>query len=203
MYYRLTRALLMVIGISLILIASGCQSRPAAANKLFEKGEYQAVVDKYPDLEIARRARAKIAEGLLREERFEEILRNYSDTPAAHKATEQMAQLLFARGEYQAILDSFPFSAVAPLAGNRLADSLFAAGQLDELVRRFPENENAKQIKEERGMAELTQAKKLKGDAKKDALTHIVRSYAGTVAQREANKMLTDIRAAEAPKRKK
>jgi len=194
---------LFAFGIGLTLGFGGCQSRPAAALKLFESGQYEKVIERYGDLEIALRARAKIAEQLLAEEKYEEVLQNYSDTPAAYQARQKQAQLLFERGDYQGVVDQYPFSDVARVAKERLADSLFAAGQLDLLLMKYPETPRGTQVKEERAAVELAAAKKLKGAAKKDALAKLSRSYSGTTAAAEASKLLADIRAAESGQRKK
>lgn len=194
--------LLCVLGIGLTWGFSGCQSRPAAALKLFEKGEYEKVIERYGDLEIALRAHAKIAERLLSEEKFEEVLRDYSDTPAAFQARQKQAQLLFAQGKYQEVVDSYPSSDVAVTAKERLAEELFQAGQLDLLLTKYPDTPRGTQVKEDRAAAELAAAKKLKGAARKDALTKLTRSYSGTAAQREASQILSDIRAAETGQKK-
>ncbi|MDD5088208.1 MAG: hypothetical protein PHI18_05355 [bacterium] len=195
--------LLFAVGLWLTVGMTGCQSRPAAALKLFERGEYEQVIERYGDLEIALRAEAKIAERLLNEGKFEDVLQNHPNTPAAYQARQKQAKLLFDRGDYQAVVDSYPSSDVAVIAKERLADTLFAAGQLDLLLTKYPDTPRGTQVKEERAAEELKAAKKLKGNAKKEALNKLVRSYSGTTAQKEASQLLSDIRAAEVGQKRK
>ena len=195
--------LIVAIATAFGAMLGGCESRPAAALKLFEKGEYQQVIDKYPDLEIARRARAKIADSLLKDKKFDQVIREYPDTPASYKAKEGLAQMLFDQGNYQAILDSFPGASVASMAKQRLADTLFAKAEYDLLMQKYPDTPKAQQVKEERAAADLAKAKRLRGTAKEEALSNITRMYAGTAAQKEANELLSEIRRAKTPPPKK
>jgi hypothetical protein len=192
-----------VIAASLLVAGVGCSSRASSAQKLFEQGEYQKVIDRYPDLEVARRAHAKIAEQLLKNRDYAAILKTYWDTPSAYLAKMQMAQELFDRGRYRALLDSFPQSPLAPQAKEKLADSLFALGQMDNILGMYPETERAKQIKVERGTEALAKAKKLRGTNRQSAMEEIVRTYAGTEPAKIAGEELTKLREAAAKKGKK
>jgi TolA-binding protein len=179
----------------------GCASRPQAAQKLFDRGDYQLVIDKYPDLEIARRAHAKLGEKLLEQKEYDKVLRDFRDTPAAYKATQAMAQQLFDQGRYQEVIDNYPFSPVALSARDKIADSLYAQGKFDEIIQRFVETPKGKQVKEERSEKLFAEAKKLRGDKKIKALEEIVNNYSGTKIWTDANAMLAKIREAQNKKR--
>jgi hypothetical protein len=199
--YRTPCLIALLLAVSFALIS--CQSRAQSAQALFDKGEFEKVIEKYPDLEIARRAHAKIADKLLIAKKYSEVLNQYADTPAAYKARMQLAQQVFDAGRYQAVIDSFPQSPLAALAKGKLADSLFTAGALDELIKRFPDSDKGKQVKEERAKTDFDKAKKLRGAAKKAALEAIMTQYSGTEIYKEAGTMLSQIREAEAKKAQK
>lgn len=176
---------------SFAVFSCGCSSRPAAAQKLFERGEFQKVINKYPDLEIARRAEAKMAEQLLDNKQYKDVLRQYPQTAAAYKAKMALAQTLFDEGNYQAVIDSFAFSPLVSEAKARMADTLIARGQIDELLARFPDVPKAKEIKDQRAVEALAKAKKLRGDAQTKALEEITQKYVGTTVYKEAMELLT------------
>ena len=200
---RVCRVFLPGVLAALVLCTTGCSSRPAAAQRLFEKGRYQQVIERYSDLEIARRAEAKLAEQLVAEKKYDEVLAKYPNTPAAYMAREGMAQKLYDEGKYQAVLDSFPNSKQAGAAKIRLADSLFATGQIDLLIQRFADTPIGKEAKEGRAAEEFARIKKLRGTERRQALERMVSQYAGTPAATEANVLLTKARQDEAQKRKK
>jgi|WetSurMetagenome_2_1015567.scaffolds.fasta_scaffold499240_1 hypothetical protein len=185
-----------ILFVALVLV--GCASRPEAAQKLFDRGQYQLVIEKYPDLEIARRAKAKMAEKLLEQKDYETILRDYSDTPSVFKAKQGIAQKLFDAGQYQQVIDQYPTLPVAKVAKERMADSLYAAGRIDEVIARFADTQRGQTVKEEKAAQLLTEAKKLRGQKRTEALTNIVTNYGSTKAFTEANDLLTKIRLAAA-----
>ncbi|RPH95897.1 hypothetical protein EHM69_03090 [candidate division KSB1 bacterium] len=186
----------LILGVAavLLLTSAGCSSRPSAAQKLFDKGEYQKVIDKYPDLEIARRAAAKLADKLLQEKQFEQVIQQYPLTPAAFKAKMELAQKLFDAGDFSAVIEQYPNSPLVTMCKMRMADSLLMSGQLDQLLQRFPDTPQAKKIKEDRATEALNKAKKLKGQARQAALEEITRSFAGTTAYKEAADLLGKMR---------
>ena len=183
------------------LLVSGCGSRAATAQKLFEKGDYEQVIEQYPDLEVARRARVKLADKLLQEGKRDVVLRDYSDTRAAHQARLDMADEWLKQGKYQTVLDSFPGTPAATQARAKLADSLYEVGAYDELVTRFGDTPRGTEVKEQQSQKALADAKKLKGDAKMAALEELVRKYSGTSAYKEASALLQELRQAKAKKK--
>jgi hypothetical protein len=186
--------LFLVLAATLSWLISGCSSRPAAAQRLFAKGDYQRVIEKYPDLEIARRAEAKLAEKLFDDKQYEAVIRQYPQTPTAYRAKLALAQQAFDAGNYFAIIDSFPFSPLVAQAKERLADSLYASGLYDDLILRYPDAPKAKELKEQRAQQALTGAKKLRGQARQKALEEILRLYSGTTVYKEASELLARMR---------
>jgi hypothetical protein len=186
-YSPLRRFLPLLLSVlCLVWLVNGCSSRPAAAQRLFAQGDYQRVIEKYPDLEIARRAEAKLAEKLLEDKRYGDVIRQYPQTPAAYKAKQSLAQQLFDAGNYVAVIDSFSYLPLAAQARERIADSLFASGRFDDLIMRYPDTPQAKELKERRAQKALAEAKKKHGEARRQALEEIMRLYSGTSAYKEA-----------------
>jgi hypothetical protein len=205
-YVKFGKAFVIIMILAFALgTLTGCSSRAQSAQKLFDRGQYDLVVEKYPDLEIARRAQAKIAEKLLADKKYDEILQKYVETPAAYKARQAQAQELFDQGKYQEFLDKYEKAApgLAAQAKEKLADSLYAAGKFDDIVARFKDTAKGKQIREERAEKQFADAKKLRGDAKRTALEQIVTNYGDTKVFSDANAMLAKIREADQKKAQK
>ncbi len=182
---------------AVLLATAGCQSRAASAQKLYDQGKYEEVVKQYPDLEIARRAHAKLGDKFLQAHQYDVVLKDYADTRAAYQARLDLADQMIKAGRYQAVVDSFPGTPAATIAKERLADSLYKAGNYDLLIAKFGETPQATQVKEQRSQEELAAAKKLKGEAKKKALEAVMVKYSGTAAYKEAAQLMADIRAKE------
>lgn len=190
---------ILIPALSLFWLVSGCSSRPAAAQRLFARGDYQRVIEKYPDLEIARRAEAKLADKLFEDKQYDQVIRQHPLTPAAFKAKQALAQKLFDAGNYVTVIDSFPSLPLAAQAKERIADSLFASGRFDDLIMRYPDLPKAKELKEQRAKEALAEAKRKRGEARRQALEEIMRQYSGTGAYKEASELHSQIR--NAPKK--
>jgi hypothetical protein len=178
----------------LAMFLIGCASRPQSAQKLYDKGEYQAVIDKYPDLEIARRAHAKLGDELLKTGDFRGVISKFADTPAAYKAQTELAQKMFDQGQYQALIDSFPHSTLVNPAKERLSDAMFQRGALDSIVMLYPDTPHGKEIKNQQANEALSAAKKLRGQARVDALQSFIGRFAGTDAYKEGSELFTKAR---------
>jgi hypothetical protein len=201
MSHATVRTLLLGLALSALSFSLfGCGGRPMAAQKLYDKGEYQAVIDKYPDLEIARRAHAKMAEALLTKGDYQGVINQYPDTPAAYKAKSELAQKLFDAGRYQTLIDSFPHSTLVVSAKERLAEALFQAGKLDSVVMLYPDSPRGKEIKNQQALEALTAAKKLRGQPRLDALQQIMGRFAGTDSYKEAADLYNQAQTAQAAK---
>lgn len=66
------------------------QAKEKIAEKWIEEGNYQAVLDTYPDTEAAKVAKNKLAEQMLKEGKYQEVIEMYDDTPAAMQAKIMM-----------------------------------------------------------------------------------------------------------------
>lgn len=190
----------LITGLLLALFATlwvaGCQSPEASAQKLFAEGKYQEVMNKYPDTQIARRARAMIAENLLEEGKYQEVLEKYPNTRAAFLAHEEEAKNLFNEKKYREVIDKFPNSQLATDAERILAEDLYNQGptMFDSLVATYPNSPKGKEVNEACATEALEAAKKLRGEKKVEALQDIMRKYTQTAAYREAANLMRDVR---------
>ena len=153
-------------------------------------------LNKYPDTQIARRARAMIAENLLEEGKYQEVLEKYPNTRAAFLAHEEEAKNLFNEKKYREVIDKFPNSQLATDAERILAEDLYNQGptMFDSLVATYPNSPKGKEVNEARATEALEAAKKLRGEKKVEALQDIMRKYTQTAAYREAANLMRDVR---------
>ncbi|NUO19791.1 hypothetical protein HUU59_10115 [bacterium] len=188
----------LISGLLLSLIAAlwiaGCQSPEAQAQKLFAERKYQEVINKYPDSQVARRARAMMAEDLLEAGKYQEVIEKYPDTRAALLAHEEKARSLFNEKKFDELIAQFPNSPLANDAKNILAENLYNQGRFDELVAQYPKTPKGKEVLEARAKAEFDAAKKMKGDKQIQALEAIMRQYVETAAYKEAANLLREVR---------
>ena len=182
-----------LIGLGLVLL-TGCESSDMKAQNMLSQGQYQQVIDQFPETQYARRAEALMAEKLLEEGKFSEIVEKYPDTPAAFTAKQAAAQKLFDEANYEAVIKDFPHSTLAEQAERIVSDSLYAAGAMDELIEKYPKSPKAKDVKNERAAEAFEKAKKMTGKAKKKALQDITQNYRGTTIFKEAATMLREMR---------
>lgn len=177
-----------------MLWVAGCGSPEASAQKLFADRKYQEVIDKFPDSQVARRARAMIAEDLLEAGKFQEVLEKYPDTRAAFLAHEEKAKILFNDKKYSELMKDFPNSALATEAERVLAEDLYNQGLFDSLIATYPKSPKGLEVKEARAAAEFDAAKKLKGQKQIEALENLMRNYTETAVYKEAANLLREVR---------
>ena len=177
-----------------VVLLTGCENSATKAQKLFSQGQYQQVIDKYPDTQFARRAEAMLAEQLLGEGKYSEVIEQFPNTPAAHTAKLAEAQALFDAGDYEAVIEGFPNTTLAEQSERVLSDSLYAAEAYDELLEKFPNSAKGKIVKDERAAELFEKAKKMRGQAKMNALQELTQKYRGTRVFKEAATMLRDLR---------
>ena len=185
-----------LIAVGLVLL-TGCQDADSKAQKMLSQGQYQQVIDQFPDTQFALRARALLADKLFEEGKYDEIINSYSDTPAAYRAQQASAQRLFDAGKYQELIDKFPHSTLAAQSMQVLSDSLYTAGALDELIEKYPESPKAKLVLEERAKALFEKSKKMNRQDRMDALNEISTKYRGTSIYKEAATDLQTLRNAK------
>jgi hypothetical protein len=176
----------------LCLISTGCSNSAATAQAMFDKGEYEQIIKKYPDTEIARRAHAKLADNLFTAKKYDEVIKNYGDTQAAFKARNAMATDLFAQGKYQELIDQFPGSPSVMTAKNTMADSLIAHGMIDSVIRKFPDLPKVTALKDSLSKVEFDKAKALRGSARNTALQNVMNKWPGTTSYKEAARLMQE-----------
>ncbi len=191
-----SRRLISTVILSLFatLWLTGCQGPDAQAQKLFADHKYQEVIDKFPDSQMARRARAMLAEELLGAGKYQEVIENYPDTRAALLAREEKARALFNEKKYDDLIAQFPNSPLTNDAKNVQAEELYSKGAFDELIAKFPKTPRGKEVLEARAKAEFDAAKKMKGDKQIAALESIMRASTETAAYKDAANLLREVR---------
>ena len=129
-------------------LALGCATPSERAQKLFESGQYEQVIARYPNEPVAQQARRKLAEQLLQAGDFQKILVEFSDTPAAALAGEKIAASWIEEEKYQQVLDSFPNTPSALIAREAVAQQLFDDGKVDILIDKYPNSKVGKEARE-------------------------------------------------------
>lgn len=188
----MTRAkilLFVTISASMLLGQCGCSNTAAQQQEMFAKGQYEQIIKKWPDTEIARRARAKIADDLFLTKKYDEIFKNYADTPAAYKARNAEAETLFAEGRYQELVDKYPGSSQVGPAKNMLADSLIAKGLYDSVFKKFADLPKVTALKDSLAKVEFDKIKTTRGSARETALQNFMMKWPGTAAYKEAARL--------------
>ncbi|MBU0692159.1 hypothetical protein KKC97_01215 [bacterium] len=186
-------ALLSLVILGVVLL-TGCESVDMKAQKMLSQGQYQQVIDKFPETQYARRAEALLAEQLLEQGKFDEVIEKYPNTPSAHLAKLAEAQRLFDAGDYEAVIAGFPHTTLAEQSERIVSDSLYNVGAFDDLIDKYPNSEKSKLIQNARAEEAFEKAKKMKGTAQENALREITQKYRGTTIFKEAATMLRDLR---------
>jgi TolA-binding protein len=182
-----------LIGLGLVLL-TGCESNDMKAQNMLSQGQYQQVIDQFPDTQYALRAEALLAESLLKDGKLAEVIEKYPNTPAAHTAKLAEAQKLYDSGNYEAVIEKYPHSTLADQSKRIVSDSLYAAGAYDELLEKYGDSEKGKLVTNERAAEAFEKAKKMTGQAKINALEQITQKYRGSDSFKEAASMLRDLR---------
>jgi hypothetical protein len=94
-----------------LLLALGCQSPAAKAQKMFNEGKYEEIITLYandPNMSaIVGQAKEKIAEKWVTEGKYDSVLAIYPETAAAKEAMNKKAEQLFMAGNYQEVVDKY------------------------------------------------------------------------------------------------
>jgi len=195
-------AMLAVVG----LLLGGCATPEQRAQKLFDKGNYEEILAKYPDLPIAKQAKDKVAEKLLAEGKYDEILAKYADTPSATDATNKIAEKLVAEKKFDEVLAKYPNTPAANAARNALADQLYNDTKIDELIQKYPNTPAGMKARNEMAKTEFDKIMKKPKKARQKDLETFVKNpkFAGTEfaakGQEELNKLTSKAPAAAGKK---
>lgn len=172
----------------IVLIVGGCATPEQRAQKLFDTGKYQEVLDKYADQPIAKQAREKMAEQMVTEGKFQEVIDNFEDTPAAQEAKNKLAEQLLTEKKYDEILQKYPNTPAANMARNAMADMLYAEKKIDELVKMYPNTPAGVKAKNELAKVEFDKIMKKPKKNRKKAFEDFLKNpkYAGTESAMKA-----------------
>jgi hypothetical protein len=193
-------ALLTIIGFVLF----GCATPEQRAQKLFDTGKYEEILQKYPDLPIAKQAKDKVAEKLLAEGKYDEILANYADTPSLQEATNKIAEKLVNEKKFDEVLAKYPNTPAANTARNMLAEQLYNDKKVDELVQKYPNTPAGMKARNEMAADEWKKIEKTPKKKMKDALEGFLKNpkFAGTESAMKAQQKLADLNKKPEPKAK-
>lgn len=173
-----------IIGLTVMIAALiGCATPSERAQKLFKTGEYEQLLERYPNEPIAQEARVKLAAQLLDKGEYQRILDEFADTPSAYHARERIAALLLDEQEYQKILTDYPDTPAAMTAREAVAQQLYDDGKLDELVAKYPNSQigrEARQMMGERAYEDAMSHKQNQDKIKALEAILINPVYAGT-----------------------
>lgn len=185
-------ALVAVVG----LVFLACSTPAQKAQKLFDAGNYEEVVQQFgndPNLSaLVAQAKEKLAEKLLAEGKFMDILAMYPESKAATDARNNLAEALFAEGKFQEVIEKYGDTPAAQKA--RLA---IEQARADSIAKAQPAPKDGKapamSAKEKAAQAEYDRIMAMKIDrARIAALQTFVKDaqYAGTSAQKKAQAAL-------------
>jgi hypothetical protein len=185
------------------LVLGGCASPEQRAQKLFDQGKYEEILQKYADLPIAKQAKDKVAEKMLAEGKYEEILKDYADTPSAADATNKIAEKLVAEKKYDEVLARYPQTPAANMARNAMAEQLYADKKTDELIQKFPNTPAGVKARNELAKTELDKIMKMAKKAKQAKLEEFLKNpkFAGTESSMKAKEELDKLTKKPEPKK--
>ncbi|MBU0507674.1 hypothetical protein KKH27_02385 [bacterium] len=176
----------------IVMIVGGCASPEQRAQKLFDEGKYQEVLDKYADQPIAKQAREGLAAKMVTEGKFQEVIDNFGDTPAAQDAKNKRAEQLLAEKKYDEILQKFPNTPSANVARSAVAEGLYAEKKIDELVMKYPNTPAGVKARNELAKEEFDKLMKKPKKDRKKLYEEFLKNpkYAGTESAMAAQKEL-------------
>jgi TolA-binding protein len=188
---RLISFVMLLAVVAMFMVA--CATPEQRAQKLFDEGKYEEVVAKFPNLPIAKNAKAKIAEKMCEEGKYEEVLAAYGETPSAMVARNMLAEKLYEEEKYEELCNRYPRTPAAKKAENILADKLYEDGKLDDVIERYPNSVSGMKAKNELGAKAYEATKRMKKTEKEMALREIIKKYGGSEAARMAQQDLAEI----------
>lgn len=188
-----------LVTVFIALSAIGCGGQESGAQKLLAERKYQEVINKYPDTQFARRARALLAEDLLEQKKYDEVLKDFADTRAAYLAVQAQAKDLFDAKDYRGVITKFPNTTLAMDAERVLSNDLYNQGLFDSLIATYPNSDRGKDVKNARAEELFKQAKATKGAKQIELLEEITRSYNQSPIYKDAATLLSTLRGKTPP----
>ncbi len=124
--YR-TKVLWTVATTLLAAIVLGCGSRQERAERLYSMGEYQKVIQKYPEQPIARKAQEELGGSLYRNGEYQQLIEQFPDLPLAQNAKESLELLQGVKGAQRAELsgDNLDYYAADAVDPEASADAFY------------------------------------------------------------------------------
>ena len=189
------RFLILIVTLSVfagLILALGCMSPAAKAQKMFNDGQFEQVIAQYggdPAMSaIVTQAKEKVAEKMLADSKYEAVIQMYPETAAAKEAKNKLAEQLFTSGHYTEVIAKYGDTPWAIQAKTKM-DSIAAALQ----AAKGGKQAAASAAKEKAAQTELNSIMKIKmKDLRTKALNGFVAKpeYAGTKAVAKAHKEL-------------
>jgi hypothetical protein len=177
------------------LLMFGCQSQADRAQKMFDDGKYQEVIDTYATTEgmdkLVMEAKEALAKQLIADGNYEEVMKMYPETEAAKEAKEKMAEKLLMDKQYEQVIAEYPDTKAAMQAKLELAQARGDSLQ-DVAGKKGKELQEAKQTIERAAERELERIQKIKNPRLRDkAMKEFIANpkFAGTEAVKKAKSM--------------
>lgn len=169
--------------IALFVFILGCATPAERAEKLYEEGKYEEVMERYPQEPAAGKAKEALATKLLKEGAYERVMSEFADTPMAYEARVRFAEKLLDEGKFEEILDNYSDTPAAIKAREQAAQALFDAGRVSEAARDYPQTPAGSAAREELARAEFDRIMSFKSPPeRRNALEEFISNslYAGT-----------------------
>lgn len=177
-----SRVLLILPALALLVLL-GCATPAERAEKLFQDGQYEEVLKRYPNEPAAARAKEALAAKLMKDGDFARVIAEYQDTQLYAEARNRLAEKLLSEGNYDEVLSKFPDSPAAIRAREMAAQALFDAGRVTEAARDYPQTSAGQTARTEIARAEYDRIMTFKDqDERRKLLENFITNslYTGT-----------------------
>jgi len=174
----------------------GCATPAERAEKLYQEGKFEEVLQRYPQEPAAGKAKEALATRLLKAGEYERVIAEFKDTPVLHEARVKRAEQLLEQNQIDEILANFSDTPAAIRAREKAAQALYDAGRVTEAARDYPQTSAGQLARTELARAEFDRAMTFKSPAeRRKALEAIVTSslFTGTEAHVKAQTELAKL----------
>lgn len=185
MHHRITSVIVLLP----LLVLLGCATPAERAEKLYEEGRYEEVLERYPQEPVATKAKEALASKLLKDGEYQRVMKEFADTPMAFEARVRFAEKLLEDGKFQDVLDTYSDTPAAIRAREQAAQQLYDAGRVTEAARDYPQTPAGSKARDELARAEYERIMTFKSPAeRRKALEDFITSttYAGTGSAAQA-----------------
>lgn len=171
------------LGVLALFLMLGCASPTERAEKLFEDGKYEEVLERYPQEPAADKAKQALAAKLLKDGQYQRVFTEFKGTAMAVEARVRYAEELLKQGKQDEVLADFGDTPAAIRAREMAAQALYDAGRVTEAARDYPQTPAGGRAREELARAEYERIMTFRSpDERRKALDEYLSSptYAGT-----------------------